>query len=99
MLSNYQRSIYRYNTHLPPLIWWLVDDLNFTAVCLTFSFLAVVGFLGEVVICSTLNLIRFVLLFKTSLYQEKLPGLRMMKHSFQYCVLNKHFLGHVLPIK
>ncbi|XP_076142988.1 uncharacterized protein LOC143125423 [Alosa pseudoharengus] len=31
------------------------------------------GFLGEVVTCSTVNLIRFILLFKTCLYQEKLP--------------------------
>ncbi|XP_031430746.1 cytoplasmic protein NCK1-like [Clupea harengus] len=31
------------------------------------------GFLSEVVICSTLNLIRFITLFKTSLYQKKLP--------------------------
>ncbi|XP_062405259.1 uncharacterized protein LOC134095635 [Sardina pilchardus] len=31
------------------------------------------GFLGEVVTCSTINLIRFILLFKTCLYEEKLP--------------------------
>ncbi|XP_063044375.1 uncharacterized protein LOC134438690 [Engraulis encrasicolus] len=35
------------------------------------------GFLSEVVTCSTLNLIRFILLFKISLYHEKLPGLRV----------------------
>ncbi|XP_031416166.2 uncharacterized protein LOC105888671 [Clupea harengus] len=44
------------------------------------------GFLGEVVICSTLNLIRFILLFKTSLYQEKLPEIikTIIEKSFYY---------------
>ncbi|KAL2088341.1 hypothetical protein ACEWY4_015240 [Coilia grayii] len=42
------------------------------------------GFLSEVVTCSTVNLIRFILLFKISLYQEHLPDMvkTLMKTGF-----------------
>ncbi|KAL2089143.1 hypothetical protein ACEWY4_016042 [Coilia grayii] len=42
------------------------------------------GFMSEVVTCSTVNLIRFILLFKSSLYQERLPDMvkTLMKTGF-----------------